>query len=164
MPANTSEFPLLQLVSNNDFWIPACGRLTEEIVRRTECPKQPDTGNWTAIVKYYGTSLPDTHNVTEDHIAHVAVEVLRAVNTTVSTFAAQCEEWYSELADFASTFRVTKSATNVTLDDGTPVYWNDDESLGPVQDPPYLLGATAGGWRAIRTNDTSIFRLTISIL
>lgn len=164
MPANASIFATIQLTSNNDFWTPLCGRLTYELGEQSACTKEAHASNWTSIVKYYGTSLPDSHGTTEDLTAHISVEVLNSVESTIAMFASQCELWFSQLADFGAVSIVTKQATNVTLEDGTPVFWNDDPSNGPVQDPSYLMGATTGGWRAIRTNDTSMFRLTIMVL
>ena len=153
---------LTRLWDDDDFWVPACERMTAELTRLRQTASEPQNQNKTmgVTVKHYGTTFPDLDNRNASISTYISLTVVQEGSDAVSTFDNNCEWWFGTLVGQATVIRnATSDPTPVPLVlNGTTI---KDQNGTVIMLPPPLLKATSGGGKAIQAPDGSNFTLWI---
>ena len=150
-------YPLTRIWDGDDFWEPACSRLASEVRWLQEASPYPTSTKGTTV-KHYGASFPDSSNHNQSTTTYVHATVLSAGNDLVAIFNKSCVSWLGALAADTGLVRPSLLHPNGTdlVVNGSEVH---DSAGDTIRLPPLLLKGTAGGVKAVRGADGSVFVL-----
>ncbi|KAI9823767.1 MAG: hypothetical protein M1832_002324 [Thelocarpon impressellum] len=142
----------------DDFWTPACARMTAELQRL----QSGGAGNgkvMQVVLKHYGGSFPDADNNNATVWTYMHAAVIGVGTSLLPTFSQHCTQWFGEIAAAGTEER--------------PLHPNRDGTYNftdyPIAEPaggaspakPQAVEGTAGGVRALQAADGSTFTLMI---
>ena len=158
----TPNGTVTRLWDDDDFWAPACARMTAELTRLRPMASEPQhqSKSMGVTVKHYGKAFPDPSNNTASISTYISVTVLDEGKDVLVTFANSCEWWFSILVGQAIVIHnATQSPTPIPLVvNGTTVR---DQNSKVVMLPSPRLRGTSGGGMAVQAQDASNLTLWV---
>ena len=145
---------------DDDFWYPACARMSSEVARLNATAPQDQSAVMSVVIKHYGTSLPDAQNDNASVATYISANIVERGSDPVETFAHSCMSWFGLLVGQTSVTKISTFDTTpvpLVIDNQTIL----DQTGQAVMQPAPLLVFTVGGGKAIQADDGTNFTIWI---
>ncbi|KAI9811257.1 MAG: hypothetical protein M1832_000936 [Thelocarpon impressellum] len=155
------KFLYTRLSNGDEFWPPVCERLTRELQRLRELRGEPANRlrPMEVMAKHYGKSLPDASNRNATIWTYVHLYVPEIGDSVDSVFRKDCARWLGETAGRGIMTGMVPGQNFVEWVGGKGPSVGGNSSSPHL--PPKLIKGTAGGMRAVKAEDGSVFALWI---